>query len=506
MDMKTWFPWIVGGALALASTHIAEAQRPSREREERSQSRESLPRRSESPMTGNGGGVSRERGIPESQFPTRGERSIPVRTDPPPSSRERDTRPIGEPVRTDRGTPVRTDPPPSSRERDSRPIGEPVRTDRGTPVRTDPPPSSRERDSRPSGEPVRTDRGIPVRTDPPPSTRGSDSRPVGEPASRDRIWEDRPSFEPSRSRDRVWDDRDSVGRGESRGRLQPQYEVRDRGTWRSGTAARSRDTIVLRDSRPPGRPGFIWWSGSSFYGFWGDRTCAPWFFTPGITVVSSAWCPFNSRIAYVELYGPVRRLQIYDSTWGAPRRFLGDGWDFVDQLSWSPDGRYLAFVGRRFGDDGLYLLDTLTGQVDRIARGFDRCGAPAWHPSGRSLFFLGNRFGSRRLYQIDPWDGFAQPCENIPYGEINRILVSPDGRGLVLGIASTGGWTEIWDVDLVRSVSPRPLLRLQGPFDQPCFSGDGRRIHFVQPGRDGVSMFSFERTGADLRIHADPFR
>jgi len=264
--------------------------------------------------------------------------------------------------------------------------------------------------------------------------------------------------------------------------------------------------VVLRDRRPPGRPGFVWYSGSGFYGFWGDRTCAPWFFTPGITVVTSAWCPFNSRIAYVDLFGGRRRLQIYDSAWGAPRPFLGDGWDFVDQLSWSPDGRYLAFVGRRFGDDGLYLLDTLTGQVDRIARGFDRCASPVWHPQGRSLFFLGSRFGSRRVYRLDPWRGFADPCDNIPYGDINRILVTPDGSGLLLGIAATGGWTEIWDVDLVRSVSARPLVRLQGAFDQPCFSDDGRRIHFVQPDAQGFRMFSFDRFGSDLRVHADPLR
>ena len=48
--------------------------------------------------------------------------------------------------------------------------------------------------------------------------------------------------------------------------------------------------------------------------------------------------------------------------------------------SWAPDARHLVFVGTRDWGTGLMVVDTATGRVRMLLRGFD-VRVPEWSPS-----------------------------------------------------------------------------------------------------------------------------
>src|SRR5205807_570428 len=63
----------------------------------------------------------------------------------------------------------------------------------------------------------------------------------------------------------------------------------------------------------------------------------------------------------------------------------------VLSLSWSPDGRRLAYA--RFREEGsdLELLEVATGQATRLAEKDQARLMPSWSPNGREIAFLGGK-------------------------------------------------------------------------------------------------------------------
>jgi Tol biopolymer transport system component len=71
----------------------------------------------------------------------------------------------------------------------------------------------------------------------------------------------------------------------------------------------------------------------------------------------------------------------------------------VNEPSWSPDGRYVAFVqaddlDRYFSDwrgpgTNIYVADTITGQITRLSS-FKGCNnhSPTWSPNGKYVAFV----------------------------------------------------------------------------------------------------------------------
>ncbi len=67
--------------------------------------------------------------------------------------------------------------------------------------------------------------------------------------------------------------------------------------------------------------------------------------------------------------------------------------------SWSPDGRYIAFMssGRSESWD-VYMMDVATGNITPISMHPGEDGLPEWSPDGRSLAWLSDRDGDWALY------------------------------------------------------------------------------------------------------------
>jgi Tol biopolymer transport system component len=110
----------------------------------------------------------------------------------------------------------------------------------------------------------------------------------------------------------------------------------------------------------------------------------------------AAISPDGKRIAQYKS----RRLEIDDIASGELQRALPlPNWNGV-LVSWSPDGKQVAFGGGGdFGRAGLWLLDLQTGRRMLVAAG--QWSLPVWSPDGSKFTFQYRGPGQRAIWIVD---------------------------------------------------------------------------------------------------------
>ena len=109
-------------------------------------------------------------------------------------------------------------------------------------------------------------------------------------------------------------------------------------------------------------------------------------------------------------------------------------------MSWSPDGRHLAYVvgGHAWEVNRVWVLRLADGEAVPVTDGLWNDHSPTWSTDGRTLFFISNRGGSKDLWQQRLGDdarpegeatvrdrgGGDQPCR-----DVNRWLAPGVRKG-----------------------------------------------------------------------------
>ncbi len=198
---------------------------------------------------------------------------------------------------------------------------------------------------------------------------------------------------------------------------------------------------------------------------------------------------------------------------GSRRLLIGGNGFFAFQATWSPDGRRIAMVGSRRGQDtGLWTanrdgsgLTFLTGPDDPWHVFYED---PAWSPDGQWIAFTrdvekdypahGHYTVSLTIWVIRP---DAAQLRRVTDGA--RPSWSPDGRRLAFelrqpepDLASING-CEIWTCDL----DGTSLKRVTAGF-QPAWSPDGKRIAYVKID-SRMTTLKQNTEGTSLRVRWD---
>lgn len=183
-------------------------------------------------------------------------------------------------------------------------------------------------------------------------------------------------------------------------------------------------------------------------------------------------------LLFLELsYGDGRNTSIYlRKTDGSAAVLLGYG----NWPSLSPDGKWVATIGRGSAQSTLILLPTGAGESKALTRPGMHYLSVDWFADGQQVLFTANEVGKPpRTYVQDVSSGDPRPIT--PPG-VKGSLLSPDGK---LMIAVESGKYSIYPID---RGTPRPIKGLE-PGDKPVeWAADGHHIFLQRAVTDGTAM------------------
>ncbi|GLV59096.1 tricorn protease [Dictyobacter sp. S3.2.2.5] len=176
----------------------------------------------------------------------------------------------------------------------------------------------------------------------------------------------------------------------------------------------------------------------------------------------------------------------------------------------SPDGQFIAFVGREEGPSEVYVMPAQGGPAQRLTFQAGNCRVLGWSPDGEEILYSSNagQFAGRFevIYGIKPSGGMPR---QLPLGMANDISYSKDG-GVVIGrnvnIREFSHWKRyrggtaghLW-CDRQGDGNFKRLLQLTGNVADPCWIGD--RIYFLSDHEGVGNIYSCTPDGEDLRQH-----
>jgi len=178
---------------------------------------------------------------------------------------------------------------------------------------------------------------------------------------------------------------------------------------------------------------------------------------------------------------------------------------FVSGLALSPDETRVATARFADGNGDVWIVDLERDTPTRLTFDEDIDIGPRWSPNGRTIYFTSRREGRFQLYR-KPADGSLEAERLLETEDDNFPFdVSSDGRYLAYAVrgAQTGG-VDLWVLPLEDAGEPRPFLATQFEENGARFSPDVRWITYVsdESGRDEVYVRPFPGPGGKWQVSA----
>ncbi len=172
------------------------------------------------------------------------------------------------------------------------------------------------------------------------------------------------------------------------------------------------------------------------------------------------WSPDGKNLAYISRRGsavPGNNILTIRSAATGEERFLSPPLRYVNQISWAPDGRSVIALGMTVTESGIFRIDTETSEITKLGEGL----APKLCPDGKTLVFVK--------------EGPIIMKRNLDTGEESEVVkikgmnydLSPDGRQVVFQV----------DGGAVKTVS------LNGGEPREIFPGSGGYFKWTRDGR-----------------------
>jgi serine/threonine-protein kinase len=202
---------------------------------------------------------------------------------------------------------------------------------------------------------------------------------------------------------------------------------------------------------------------------------------------AGAWSPKGDRVAYTS----ADTLYVRDLDAETPARALVRR-PQVHSPSWSPDGRYLAFVSGNLqyqttgniAPSSIWVVNATGGEPVRVTDDRPLHASPVWLPGGRGLLYVSDQDGGRDIYfvPLNRSGGPAGAAVRLTTGlRPHTISLSADGRRLLYSLYTETA--NLWAVELQRqrSVSlkeARPITSGSQVIEGFSVSPDGKWLAF----------------------------
>jgi acylaminoacyl-peptidase len=215
------------------------------------------------------------------------------------------------------------------------------------------------------------------------------------------------------------------------------------------------------------------------------------------------WSPDGSRIAWVS--GHKIRVKAIPA---AGESQVADLQGDPLEMSWSPDGKMLAFTMHPVHHESqprletpdregvrLFVVGIDGGAPRRIGEGADYLDEPAWMPDGRSLVVSR---GGGRIVAIRLADDVEHTLVEQP-GRNRNPVVSPDGSKIAWLAADDRGRSYAVSKVCVMNADGNRARALSGSLDRdamhPQWSSDSRTVYFVADDAGSTHVYAAQNDG-----------
>jgi dipeptidyl aminopeptidase/acylaminoacyl peptidase len=206
--------------------------------------------------------------------------------------------------------------------------------------------------------------------------------------------------------------------------------------------------------------------------------------------------PDGRRIAFVSARDGNDEIYVADAQTGLVRRLTRNERAADRRPAWSPDGRNIVWQSGLPGTADLFVMHADGARRRLLVGGSGDDADPAWSPDGRRIAFSSNRSGRRQLWAVAAAGGDPELLAQLP-GRTQAPAWSPDGRHLAFA-RETARDSDVWVLDLSDG-STRKLTRSAAWASRPDWSPRGRRIAFARAAAGRSSIWVVGADGAPAR-------
>ncbi len=209
---------------------------------------------------------------------------------------------------------------------------------------------------------------------------------------------------------------------------------------------------------------------------------------PGQPLMSPAWSPNGTQLAFVAYDKGQSAIYLYTPATGGNRKLVSMP-GINGAPAWSPDGRYLAVTLSYGSNPDLYIIDLTAPNANprRITTDSGIDTSPSWAPDGQSLVFVSDRGGSPQIYRVSAAGG--QPQRLTFQGRQNlKPVFSPDGKKIAMVDVDENSNLRIALFDLQ---TQQMKFLTDGPIDDgPTFAPSGNVIMYERIGPGGGTVLA----------------
>jgi Tol biopolymer transport system component len=179
-----------------------------------------------------------------------------------------------------------------------------------------------------------------------------------------------------------------------------------------------------------------------------------------------------------------------------------DALSFIQSAgSWSPDGRRFAFVVFAQGDHQIAIMDIDRRRIERqyAVEGVGAVQSPSWSPDGQSIAFSGMAGGLSDLYILDLNSGTVRQMTNDRSARLHSTW-SPDGSTIAFVTDQVGtdfdrlvyGSMQIGLMEVATGAVRMLDLFPRGKHINPQFTPDGQNLYFLADPEGFTDLYRVE--------------
>lgn len=205
-----------------------------------------------------------------------------------------------------------------------------------------------------------------------------------------------------------------------------------------------------------------------------------------------SWSPDGKRLALAVKAGARDALIICDVETRKRERYEFPQLEEIFTAAWSPNGRYIAFVGLKADTTDLYLFSLRTKKLIRLTRDNYADFEPTWSPDSKYVLFASQRGRANQPLDRRNFDEYAEGQTDLFYislksREITRLTDTPwsenypiwaNTQPKIIYTSDYNGISNLYVMDLETRQSVAITNVLTGIY-QPSLSKDDLRLVFA---------------------------